>query len=83
MGSRQPRAFIGGIAVDYYYNDYSRAAHGRPSLTSTTIAEIRVAVQMGAATCGAIAVKRGGSMWWMAVGMAAGFLALICLFGEI
>jgi hypothetical protein len=74
--------FVGEIVVGSY-DLYRRNHYGSPLFSYVTGLEICAAVQLAAAVCGIIAIKRGGSMWWMAVVLPAAFLALGCYFGEV
>jgi hypothetical protein len=74
--------FVGEIGVGSY-DLYRRNHYGAPLFSYAAGLEICAAVQLAAAVCGVVAVKRGASMWWMAVVLPAAFLAIGCYFGEV
>ena len=65
------------------YDIYLLDHYHRPLFGSDARLQICAVVQLAAAVCGIIAVRRGGSMWWLGTALMAAFLALGCYFGEV
>ena len=58
--------------------------HGQtPLLSSANSLELCSVVQLAAAVCGVVAIRRGGSRWWSAVVVPAILLVLFCFFGDL
>ena len=58
--------------------------HHRPQLFSNATAlQLCVVVQLAAVFCGVIAIRRGGSTWWLATVVPAILKALQCYFSEL
>jgi len=73
---------IGQFVVDGY-NGYLLHNRRAPLLSNTAALEWCAVVQLGAAACGVIAIRRGGSRWWSMTVLLSTLLALSCYFGEL
>jgi len=73
---------IAALAIDSY-NGYMAHNHRTPLLSTVTGLRVCAAMQLAAAICGMIAIKRGGSRWWSATVLFAVLLGLGCYFGEL
>lgn len=81
LGTASLVLFVGS-AVIFQYNFHLRDA-GRPPLLSTlNNYQLCVMMQLGAAICGFLAMRRG-SVWWTLVVVLAIVMAVGCFFSEV
>lgn len=73
---------VGGCVLDEL--DYSFRQHGRAPLFSTSAAAFQTCVilQLIAAGCGLVAMKRGSKAWLVPASLSVLF-AIACYFGEL
>ncbi|HKY19763.1 MAG TPA: hypothetical protein VJM31_00975 [Vicinamibacterales bacterium] len=64
------------------YNLYLYDHAGRSLIRFTDYYQICVVVQLAAAVCGHIAMRRG-SKWWVLAALPALLLAVLCFFSEL
>lgn len=65
------------------YNDRLLINRQKPLWPSATGFQLCVVFQLAAAVCGVVAIRRGGSRWWLMCVLVAILIALSCYFGEV